>query len=197
MTGGRGFDGDHALALLRTALGDIAIRLECARAPASVAAFVRQAECGAFADGRFWRAVRPETDNGSPPISVIQAAVSDRADADATVPHEPTSKTGLRHVDGTLSWARGAAAEGSAAAFFITIGAQPALDAGGGRAPDGLGFAAFGRVVSGMAVVKRIHAMQTVAKAPHPYLDGQMLADPVRIFEIARRGGMAQARNAE
>ena len=56
--------------------------------------------------------------------------------------------------------------------FFICIGDQPELDLGGRRKPDGQGFAAFGRVVSGMDVVRRIHA------AP---ADGQSLTPPVTI----------------
>ena len=40
--------------------------------------------------------------------------------------------------------------------FFICIGDQPALDFGGKRNPDGQGFAAFGRVVRGTGVVKKI-----------------------------------------
>ena len=40
--------------------------------------------------------------------------------------------------------------------FFICIGDQPELDFGGRRNPDGQGFAAFGRVVKGMDVVRKI-----------------------------------------
>ena len=42
--------------------------------------------------------------------------------------------------------------------FFICIGPQPELDEGGARHPDGLGFAAFGRVVEGMDIVHQIHS---------------------------------------
>jgi peptidyl-prolyl cis-trans isomerase A (cyclophilin A) len=61
--------------------------------------------------------------------------------------------------------------------FFVCIGAQPELDFGGRRNPDGQGFAAFGRVVSGMDVVRRIH------RAP---AKGQALAPPVPILEAVR-----------
>ncbi|MCY4752819.1 peptidylprolyl isomerase [Pelomonas aquatica] len=63
----------------------------------------------------------------------------------------------MRHRDGTVSMARGA--PGTAAAeFFVCIGDQPELDYGGHRNPDGQGFAAFGRVVQGMEVVRALHA---------------------------------------
>jgi peptidyl-prolyl cis-trans isomerase A (cyclophilin A) len=58
--------------------------------------------------------------------------------------------------------------------FFVCIGAQPELDQGGRRNPDGQGFAAFGRVMKGMDVVRRIQA------AP---ADGQTLTPPVKILK--------------
>lgn len=73
------------------------------------------------------------------------------------IPHEPTSVTGLRHVEGTLSMARrepGSAGPG----FFICGGDYPELDFGGRRNPDGQGFAAFGRLLEGRDTVDRIFA---------------------------------------
>ena len=63
--------------------------------------------------------------------------------------------------------------------FFICIGDQPSLDFGGARNADGQGFAAFGRVVSGMDVVRRIQAGATN--------DREALLAPVLIRRIARR----------
>jgi peptidyl-prolyl cis-trans isomerase A (cyclophilin A) len=90
------------------------------------------------------------------------------------VPLERTSVTGLRHLDGTLSMARDGP-DTATSDFFICIGDQPSLDFGGKRNPDGQGFAAFGHVVGGMDVVRRIQA------AP---ADGQSLTPPVRIRSI-------------
>jgi peptidyl-prolyl cis-trans isomerase A (cyclophilin A) len=61
--------------------------------------------------------------------------------------------------------------------FFVCVGDQPELDHGGRRNPDGQGFAAFGRVVRGMDVIRRIHA------AP---ADGQTLAPPIPITRARR-----------
>ena len=47
------------------------------------------------------------------------------------------------------------------ASFSIVIGDRPEMDFGGRRNPDGQGFAAFGRVVRGLAVVKAIQASPT------------------------------------
>ena len=62
--------------------------------------------------------------------------------------------------------------------FFICIGDQPSLDFGGKRNPDGQGFAAFGRVVLGMDVVRRIQAATAV---------GQRLEPPIPITDIVRK----------
>jgi peptidyl-prolyl cis-trans isomerase A (cyclophilin A) len=99
------------------------------------------------------------------------------------IAHETTQQTGLRHLDGTVSMAR--AQPGTATAeFFVCIGAQPALDFGGGRNPDGQGFAAFGRVVEGMDVVRALHARGEA---------DQYLARPIAIRSVRRlaagRGG--------
>lgn len=62
--------------------------------------------------------------------------------------------------------------------FFICIGDQPALDFGGKRNPDGQGFAAFGRVVRGMDVVRRIQAAPSDAS--------QHLTPPIRLVRVKR-----------
>jgi peptidyl-prolyl cis-trans isomerase A (cyclophilin A) len=99
---------------------------------------------------------------------------------------ETTAQTGRRHVDGTVSLARAEPGTGSAQYFFICIGDQPALDFGGTRNPDGQGFAAFGRVVRGMDVVRRIHALPADGEADSEYMRGQMLTEPVRIERAVR-----------
>lgn len=99
--------------------------------------------------------------------------------------HEPTSETGLTHADGTISMAR--AEPGSANAdFFLTIGAMPSMDAQPGQLGDNLGFAAFGRVVEGMEVVRRILDAPTDPNTGGAAMKGQMLVDPVKIVTARR-----------
>ena len=61
--------------------------------------------------------------------------------------------------------------------FFILLDDQPSLDYGGMRFDDGQGAAAFGRVVAGLDVVRKIQ-QQPVEK--------QALTPPVTILKIAR-----------
>ena len=70
--------------------------------------------------------------------------------------------------------------------FFICIGDQIALDYGGIRNKDGQGFSVFGRVISGINIVKKIHAMPSNKSAGSEYVKGQMLDDPVIIEGIER-----------
>jgi peptidyl-prolyl cis-trans isomerase A (cyclophilin A) len=65
----------------------------------------------------------------------------------------------------------------AASSFFICVNDQPELDLGGRRNPDGQGFAAFGRVVQGMDVVRAIQALPAA---------GQRLTPPVKIVTVRR-----------
>src|SRR5262249_16023380 len=90
------------------------------------------------------------------------------------IAHETTDKTGILHKDGVISMAR--LQPGSASSeFFICVGGQPELDFGGKRNPDGQGFAAFGKVIEGMDVVRKIQ--QQPAK-------DQYLLSPVKITAV-------------
>ncbi|MEK8048494.1 peptidylprolyl isomerase [Ideonella margarita] len=171
---------------LTTTAGDIVVQLESSRAPLSSADFLRYVTTGLYQQqAGFYRVVREDNDRGSPPIQVIQGGLLDENRELPPVTHEPTSMTGLKHLDGSLSLARGAPGTGGGAAFFICVGDQPGLDAGAARNPDRQGFAVFGRVVSGMDVVRRIHASVTDPEQGEAYVRGQMLKEPVRITRAA------------
>ena len=112
-------------------------------------------------------------------IEVIQAGINPKKEKESfpAIKLERTNKTGLTHKNGTISMARDGP-DTATSDFFFCIGDQPELDFGGKRNPDGQGFAAFGRVVKGMDVVKKIQA----AKA-----DGQTLKPPIKIVKIVRK----------
>lgn len=167
-----------------TALGDMVIEVYPDRAPHSADAFCRQVAAGAYCGASFTRIVRSGNDRGTPPIEVIQAWQRDWAGDEPHIVHESTNRTGLTHEDGTLSLPRRDGGTGSARTFFICIGTQPALDANGGRMSDGLGFAAFGRVIEGMEVARAIHQITTIEEAENDYLRGQLAAEPVMIERV-------------
>jgi peptidyl-prolyl cis-trans isomerase A (cyclophilin A) len=164
---------------LETALGDIDLEVDVARAPVTGANFLRYVDAGRYDGGRFHRTVRLDNQPGKTVlIEVVQAGV-DPAQAEkdfAAIPLERTSVTGLLHKDGVVSMARDGP-DTATSDFFICIGDQPELDFGGRRNPDGQGFGAFGRVTAGMSVVRRIQASPA---------DAQALAPPV-VIRRARR----------
>ncbi len=170
---------------LVTDKGTIVIALYTDRAPITVANFLAYADKGLMKGGTFYRTVSPKNDNNPATISVIQGGLGDEGERLAPIAHETTKVTGIRHTDGVISMARDG--PGSATSeFFICLGANPALDYGGARNKDGQGFAAFGRVVQGMDVVRAIHDAPTITRADDPYMKGQMIEKPVKILELSR-----------
>ena len=145
--------------VFETDKGAIEIEIDVARAPITAANFLKYVDGGFYDGGRFHRTVRPDTEtNKDVPIQVIQASRARGRQGFPAIVLERTSETKLSHKDGVVSMARSAQADSAASDFFICIGDQPSLDYGGKRNPDGQGFAAFGRVVRGMDVVKAIQA---------------------------------------
>ncbi len=143
---------------VETELGAFEVELEAARAPGTVANFLRYVDAGLYDGGRLHRTVTLDNQvRDDVLIEVIQAGPNpDKGERFDPVALERTRDTGLRHLDGTISMARGGP-DTATGDFFICLGAQPSLDFGGARNDDGQGFAAFGQVVSGMDVVRRIH----------------------------------------
>lgn len=166
---------------LTTGEGPIVLELEKDRAPVTTANFLRYVNEKRFDGATFYRAMKLGEGYG-----LIQGGV--RGDPKRVLPkikHEPTTQTGLSHVDGVISMARGApgSADGD---FFITIGPLTSLDADPTKPGDNLGFAAFGRVVEGMDVVKRIVEAPTSPTEGVGVMKGQMIAAPVRIVSARR-----------
>ena len=169
--------------LVQTELGDIVLEVDTKRAPNTAANFLRYLDARHYDGGTFHRTVKMDNQPDSPvKIEVIQAGVNpDRGkDGFPAIALERTSVTGLRHVDGTISMARGQP-DSATSGWFICINDQPSLDFGGARNPDGQGFAAFGRVVQGMDVVRKIQ------RAPNT--DAQRLTPPIKIVKAARIPG--------
>ena len=185
--------GDHFAAQLpvrvrvQTELGDIVVEVDSAKAPATAANFLRYVDAGHYDGGSWHRTVKLDNQPESPvKIEVIQAAVNPARAKDGfpPIPIESTSMTGLLHKDGAISMARGAP-DSATSGWFICINDQPSLDFGGARNPDGQGFAAFGRVVSGMDVVRKIQAAPS-STTRTSNAEAQRLTPPIGIIKAER-----------
>jgi peptidyl-prolyl cis-trans isomerase A (cyclophilin A) len=160
--------------VLHTQLGDIEMELDAVHAPATTTNFLRYVKGGFYTGGLFHRTVTMQNQPDSPvKIEVIQAGIDPERKKDGfpVIALERTNVTGVKHVDGAVSMARGGP-DSATSDFFICIGDQPELDFGGKRNADGQGFAAFGRVVRGMDVVRKIQGSPA---------EGQKLVPPVGI----------------
>ncbi|HEY8615052.1 peptidylprolyl isomerase [Phenylobacterium sp.] len=167
---------------IKTGRGTIVVELEDKRAPITAANFLRYVDAKAYDGGTFFRAARTP---GVAKDGTIVGAPDAKVRPFAPIRHEPTTKTGLKHLNGTISLGR--FATGTATNnFFICVGDQPYLDAHPGQPGDNAGYAAFGRVVSGMAVVERILSLPTNGETKFKDQRGQWLKPPVPIVTMRR-----------
>ena len=166
--------------MLHTAMGDIVVAVETERAPVTAANFLRYVDARRFDGIEFYRAMPGGAGKG-----LIQAGVRDPRRMFPPIAHEPTSQTGLSHVEGALSAPRLAVgtAQGD---FTIMVGDMRYLDAGPGSAGDGLGYAVFGHIAEGMDVVRRILAAPTSPTEGEGMMRGQMLSPRIRIITARR-----------
>lgn len=167
---------------IETPLGAIVLAIDTARAPITAANFLKYVDAGYYDGGRFTRATRPDNYTPVPPdrpmMEIIQGGINPerRGAAFPPIPLERTNVTGLKHVRGTVSMARGAP-DSATTEFFILLDDQPSLDFGGKRFDDGQGGAAFGRVIAGLDVVRAIQQQP---------VKGQSLTPPVPISSARR-----------
>ncbi|BBD99925.1 peptidylprolyl isomeras [Sphingobium amiense] len=166
---------------IETSVGTITVAVDNRRAPRTSANFLTYVDDGRFDGVTFYRAARRKSD---PHYGLIQGGIdTDARRSLPPIPHEPTSRTGIRHLDATLSMARPNRPDSAMGNFFITIGATPNMDARGSY----IGYAAFGHVVGGMDVVRRILAVPTCCGSGP--MRGQMIVRPVRILRARRLDG--------
>ena len=167
--------------IIETKTGEIELELYADQAPKSVAAFLKNVDHEVYLNASFYRILNEENQpSDAIKATLIQGGIYKTKQKDAEVspaiPHETTQQTGILHKDGVISLAR--LEPGTASTeFFICLGDQPGFDFGGENNPDKQGYAAFGKVVKGMDVVKKIY------RRPE---DGQAFDPPIPIFNIRR-----------
>lgn len=162
-------------------MGRIVVALDTRRAPKTSANFLAYVDDGRFDGTSFYRAARRKS---NAKFGYIQGGIrTDLRRALPPVAHEPTNLTGIHHLDATISMARKSRLRSATGNFFLTVGATPYMDARPGYA----GYAAFGRVIAGMDVVKRILARPTSGGAGP--MKGQIIDQPVKIIRATRIDG--------
>lgn len=164
-----------------TSEGPFVVAVDMRHAPATSANFLAYVDDGRLDDTSFYRAARRRS---APGLGFVQGGI--RTDARRILPpfrFEPTSRTGIRHLDATISMARGSSSDSAGGNFFVTVGPTLAMDAAG----QYMGYAAFGRIVAGMGTIKRILAKPTGGGSGA--MKGQMIFRPVLIRSARRLDG--------
>ena len=174
----QGCGPDRVIVQMSTEMGNITIEIYDKKAPLTASNFLRYVDEGLFKDSKFYRVVnRNNQPNNEIKIEVIQGGLFTEEMMYEPIVHETTKETGVLHKDGVISMARNEPGTATSE-FFICIGEQRELDFGGRRNPDGQGFAAFGKVIEGMEVVRMIQQQPEIE---------QMLTHQVRIINVTRK----------
>ncbi|MDE2405651.1 MAG: peptidylprolyl isomerase [Sphingomonadales bacterium] len=187
--------GDSVRVTITTTLGAIEVELDHKHAPLTVENFMRYVDGRRYDGESFYRAMHLAwSDQEGQPSGLIQGGVRDARKLLPPIAHEPTTQTGILHKAGALSLARFAPGTGRAD-FSILLSDMPGLDAQPGDPnPDRqAGFAAFGHVVSGMDVVRRIWEAPRSATLGQGVMKGQMLDPTVKIISARRAPAPASA----
>jgi peptidyl-prolyl cis-trans isomerase A (cyclophilin A) len=167
---------------IETSLGTFYIAVDPKRAPITATNFLRYVDAKLYDWGRFHRATRPDNYTPAPPnrpmMNIIQGGINParRDEGFPAIPLERTTLTGIKHIVGVVSMARGAP-DSATSDFFVLLDDQPSLDYGGLRFEDGQGGGAFGHVLFGLDVVKKIQQQP---------VDGDRLSGPVTIRRVWR-----------
>ncbi len=166
--------------LIETRLGDIEVELYPEKAPVTVASFLSYVDSGYYNNSSFYRVLKADELPNPNNTGIIQGGIwQTKPQIKVKLPgirHEPTTQSGLTHQSGTVSLAR--TTPGSASSeFFICIGDQSPLDAGRRGTEDGQGFAAFGKVIKGMPIVRKIQEQRS---------HGDAFDEKIEIYKIKR-----------
>lgn len=172
---------DNPVVVISTKFGDIKVELFAQQAPATTAAFLQNVDSGFFRKTSFYRVLRYDNQvTGAPHSHLIQGGVweanPDLKQKFKPIPHESSKQTGILHKRGTISMARNEPGTATSE-FFICVEDEPGFDFGGINNHDGLGYAAFGKVVEGMDIVDKIHKQRE---------HKQRFLPPVTIIDIKR-----------
>jgi peptidyl-prolyl cis-trans isomerase A (cyclophilin A) len=168
--------------LIQTSAGDIEVELYLRQAPKTAGAFLSFVDSGFYKNGSFYRVLNDDNQvTGSPVSNLIQGGIwrtnHSKAVSLPGVPHESTRDTHILHTNGVISLARDTPGSGTTE-FFICVGDQPGYDFGGENNPDGQGYAAFGKVIKGMDVVRTLYARPE---------SNQSFTPPIPIYNIVRK----------
>lgn len=156
---------------VKTSMGEIVIELYPEKAPVTVKNFLIYAQAGFYNGTIFHRVMRNFMIQGG-------GMTKDLKQKATRPPIELESQNGLRNDIGWVAMARTSAPDSATAQFFINTVDNPSLNY---PAPDGHGYAVFGKVVKGLDIVNLIREVQTIGVGPM----SDVPANPITIDSIS------------
>ena len=151
--------GKAPTVVIKTSMGEIKVELYPDKAPISVKNFLDYTEAKQY-DGTVFHRVIPQF--------MIQGGgfTPDMQQKPTKAPIKNEAGNGLKNTNGTIAMARTGVVDSATSQFFINTKDNAFLDHRDDT-PAGYGYTVFGKVVSGMDVVKKIEAVPTANKGPH------------------------------
>lgn len=143
---------------LETSEGDIVLELDAARAPLSVANFIKYSESGFYNGTIFHRVISNFMIQGGGFTPEMERKLP-------TAPILNEADNGLKNLRGTIAMARTGDPHSATAQFFINVTDNAFLDHSA-KTPRGWGYAVFGKVIKGMSVVDKIRNQRTGPNGP-------------------------------
>lgn len=164
----RAEDAKTVKVTMETSKGTIELDLDAAKAPISVANFVKYAKKGHYDGTIFHRVISGFMIQGGGFTPEMQ-----QKEVDAPIKNE--GQNGLTNDEGTIAMARTSVLDSATSQFFINTVNNTGLNY-----PNNGGYAVFGKVSKGMDVVKAIEGVATTRKGPH----GDVPVEPVVIKSV-------------
>lgn len=143
--------------VMETSKGTIELELDAAKAPGTVANFVKYVKNGHY-DGTIFHRVIPDF--------MIQGGgfTADMNQKSTEAPIQNEAKNGLKNERGSIAMARTPNPHSASSQFFINLKNNGFLDYPG---QDGWGYCVFGKVTKGLDVVDAIAGVSTTSKGGH------------------------------
>ncbi len=141
-----------------TNMGAIVLQLDPAKAPITVANFLKYVDDGFYTNTIFHRVIDGFMIQGG-------GFTRDFHKKDTRAPILNEADNGLKNTRGTIAMARTFEPHSATAQFFINVVDNPFLDHTD-KTPRGWGYCVFGHVIAGMDVVDKIRQLPTTAAGP-------------------------------
>ena len=143
---------------METSMGDVILELYPEKAPATVKNFLSYTNAGSYDGTIFHRVIKNFMNQGG-------GFTKDYVKTSTNKPIPNEAFNGLKNLHGTIAMARTNAPHSATNQFFINTADNSFLDHSG-KNMRGWGYAVFGKVISGMDVIKNISNVQTGAAGP-------------------------------